>query len=88
MQDLGPNLTATVVTTGLLAFTTMGMRAFIRVTKRSWGIEDLVMSVACVCLARFLLGATSGMCSHRADTTPDFVHRHYHWLLLWHRCQR
>jgi len=47
-QDLGPNLTATVVTTGLLAFITMGLRVFTRITRKSWGIEDWVMLIGCV----------------------------------------
>jgi hypothetical protein len=47
-KDLGPNLSVTVVTIGLLAFITMGLRVYIRVTKRSWGLEDWTMSVGCV----------------------------------------
>lgn len=48
MQDLGPNLTATVLVTGLLAFITMGMRAYVRITKHNWALEDWVMAVGCV----------------------------------------
>ena len=47
-KDLGPNLTATVLTTGLLAFITMGMRTYVRITNRSWALEDWIMAVGCV----------------------------------------
>jgi hypothetical protein len=48
LKDLGPNLSVTVITLGLLAFITMGLRVYTRVTKRSWGLEDWIMSVGCV----------------------------------------
>jgi len=51
--DLGPNLTVAVLLTGMLAFLTMGMRAYIRITKRNWGTDDWIMSIGCVCALSF-----------------------------------
>lgn len=50
VKDLGPNLTAVVLVTGLFAFISMGLRTYVRVTKRSWGLEDWIMAVGCVSL--------------------------------------
>jgi hypothetical protein len=47
-KGLGPNLLVTVITIGLLAFITMGLRVYTRVTKRTWGLEDWIMSIGCV----------------------------------------
>ncbi|KAK1911692.1 hypothetical protein CFE70_010025 [Pyrenophora teres f. teres 0-1] len=46
--DLGPNLTAAVILTGTLAFLTMGMRVYTRITKRNWGTDDWIMSIGCI----------------------------------------
>ncbi|KAI5371997.1 hypothetical protein J4E82_009299 [Alternaria postmessia] len=59
-EDLGPNLTATVLTTGLLAFITMGMRTYVRITNRSWALEDWIMAVGCLPLMTLTIVTTIG----------------------------
>ncbi|KAF2651340.1 hypothetical protein K491DRAFT_607097 [Lophiostoma macrostomum CBS 122681] len=59
-EDLSPNLTATVVTTGLLAFMTMGLRVYTRVTRRNWGIEDWIMSIGCLPVLTLTIVTTIG----------------------------
>ncbi|KAL1799703.1 hypothetical protein ACET3X_000045 [Alternaria dauci] len=59
-EDLGPNLTATVLTTGLLAFITMGMRTYVRINNRSWALEDWIMAVGCVPLLTLTIVTTIG----------------------------
>ncbi|KAF7443893.1 hypothetical protein PtrM4_147040 [Pyrenophora tritici-repentis] len=46
--ELGPNLTAAVLLTGTLAFLTMGMRVYTRITKRNWGTDDWIMLFGCI----------------------------------------
>ncbi|KAL6151979.1 hypothetical protein ACJQWK_04843 [Exserohilum turcicum] len=41
-----------VIVTGLLAFSSMIMRAYVRITRRNWGIDDWNMAIAC-CLFVF-----------------------------------
>ncbi|KAI4927831.1 hypothetical protein J4E85_006343 [Alternaria conjuncta] len=59
-EDLGPNLTATVLVTGLLAFITMGMRVYVRITKHNWALEDWVMAVGCLPLMTLTIVTTIG----------------------------
>ncbi|KAH9880280.1 hypothetical protein IAQ61_000569 [Plenodomus lingam] len=58
--DLGPNLTATVLITGSLAFITMGLRVYTRITKRNWGTEDWVMLFGCLPLLTLTIVTTIG----------------------------
>lgn len=43
-QDLAPNLAATVIVLGILAFATFGLRVHTRITRRAWGHEDSMMA--------------------------------------------
>ncbi|PSN73325.1 hypothetical protein BS50DRAFT_653796 [Corynespora cassiicola Philippines] len=59
-EDLGPNLTATVITTGLIAFLTMGLRIYTRLTNRNWGLEDWVMLAGCLPMMTLTIVTTIG----------------------------
>ncbi|KAH9870913.1 hypothetical protein J1614_006485 [Plenodomus biglobosus] len=90
-EDLGPNLTATVLITGSLAFFTMGLRAYIRISKRNWGLEDWIMSIGCLPLLTLTISTTIG--SYEGIGAKDstfarpgnqkYVERAYFWFFLY-----
>jgi hypothetical protein len=47
-QDDAPHVAGTVITVTLLAYLTFGMRVYTRITRRSWGMEDWMMTLAAV----------------------------------------
>lgn len=47
-QDDAPHVAGTVITVTLLAYLTYGMRVYTRITRRSWGMEDWMMTLAAV----------------------------------------
>ncbi|KAF2635850.1 hypothetical protein P280DRAFT_553421 [Massarina eburnea CBS 473.64] len=90
-EDLGPNLTATVITTGLIAFITMSLRVYTRITTRSWGVEDSVMSVGCLPLLTLTIvtaiGSYYGIGARdstfaRPDNTK-YIETAYYWFFLY-----
>ncbi|KAF1955477.1 hypothetical protein CC80DRAFT_549159 [Byssothecium circinans] len=90
-EELGPNLTATVVTTGLIAFITMGLRVYTRLTTKSWGLEDWVMSVGCVPLLTLTIVTAIGSyygigAKDRTLARPGnekYVETAYYWFFLY-----
>ncbi|KAI0129103.1 hypothetical protein BJ170DRAFT_594920 [Xylariales sp. AK1849] len=44
--DDAPHVAGTVITITVLAYLTYGMRVYTRITRKSWGIEDWLMTVA------------------------------------------
>ncbi|KAF2792979.1 hypothetical protein K505DRAFT_306634 [Melanomma pulvis-pyrius CBS 109.77] len=90
-EDLGPNLTATVITTGLLAFITMGLRVYTRVTKRNWGVEDWVMSIGCLPLLVLTIVTTIGSyygigakdSTFKLPGNQKYVETAYFWFFLY-----
>ncbi|KAH8900972.1 hypothetical protein GQ53DRAFT_633272, partial [Thozetella sp. PMI_491] len=59
-QDLAPNLAGTVLTLGILAFLTHGLRVYTRVSRQCWGMEDWVMTVGTVPLFVLTVATTIG----------------------------
>ncbi|KAF2846667.1 hypothetical protein T440DRAFT_541093 [Plenodomus tracheiphilus IPT5] len=90
-EDLGPNLTATVLTTGSLAFITMGMRIYTRITKRNWGIEDWVMSAGCLPLLTLTIVTTIGSyygigakdATFAIPGNQKYMEKAYFWFFLY-----
>lgn len=84
-QDLGPRLTAMVIVTGLLAFSSMIMRAYVRITRRNWGIDDWNMAIACVSVQRDPLMPVE-LTRPATSLCPDWF-----WgrrIVLWYWCKR
>lgn len=50
IADDAPNLAGSVITLTILAFMTYGMRMYCRISRKSWGAEDWIMTVAVVCI--------------------------------------
>ncbi|KAF1947727.1 hypothetical protein EJ02DRAFT_449209 [Clathrospora elynae] len=90
-EDLGPNLMATVMATGMLAFTTMGLRVYTRITKRNWGIEDWIMSIGCLPMLVLSVVTVIGSCHGigAKDSTlarpgnQRYVESAYFWFFLY-----
>lgn len=49
-QDDAPPIAATVITITTLAYVTFGLRIYTRTTRKNWGREDYIMTVALVSL--------------------------------------
>lgn len=47
--DAAPGLAATTILLTTLALVTFGLRAYCRLSRRSWGPEDWIMTAALVC---------------------------------------
>lgn len=47
--DAAPGLAATTILLTTLALITFGLRAYCRLSRRSWGPEDWIMTAALVC---------------------------------------
>ncbi|KNG49338.1 hypothetical protein DDE82_008422 [Stemphylium lycopersici] len=90
-KDLGPNLTAVVLVTGLFAFISMGLRTYVRVTKRSWGLEDWIMAVGCLPLLTLTIVTTIGSyygigakdATFALPGNQKYVETAYFWFFLY-----
>lgn len=50
-QDNAPHLAGAVITLTTIAYLTYALRVYTRVTRKAWGPEDWLMTVALVCLS-------------------------------------
>jgi len=64
IADDAPNLAGSVIALTVLAFVTYGMRVYCRISRRSWGTEDWIMSVAVVCAICQCLGQSAADSNH------------------------
>ncbi|KAL3451122.1 hypothetical protein BJX65DRAFT_304527 [Aspergillus insuetus] len=66
--DHSPNVAGSVIFLSVLAFFTYALRVYCRVTRRSWSVEDWIMTVAlipfCVLVSGCLGGAFNGIGIH------------------------
>lgn len=46
--DAAPSLAGSTIMLTILAFMTYGLRVYCRLTRKSWGIEDWIMTIALV----------------------------------------
>jgi hypothetical protein len=47
--DNSPNVAGSVIMLTILAFVSYSLRAYCRITRRSWSTEDWIMTAALVC---------------------------------------
>ncbi|KOS36272.1 hypothetical protein ACN38_g13000 [Penicillium nordicum] len=58
--DAAPSLAGSAIMLTILAFMTYGLRVYCRLTRKSWGIEDWIMTVALVPFAVLAAGCIGG----------------------------
>ncbi|CAG8386141.1 unnamed protein product [Penicillium salamii] len=58
--DAAPSLAGSTIMLTILAFITYGLRVYCRVTRRSWGVEDWIMTGAMVPFAVLVAGCIGG----------------------------
>lgn len=64
IADDAPNLAGSVITLTILAFITYGMRMYCRISRKSWGAEDWIMTAAVVCVICQCLGQSAADSYH------------------------
>lgn len=69
--DAAPSVAGSTIMLTILAFLTYGLRVYCRVTRKSWGMEDWIMTAALVCSPALMA----------EYPTNDF--ERYHSLCLW-----
>ncbi|KAI1878428.1 hypothetical protein JX265_000360 [Neoarthrinium moseri] len=79
--DDAPHVAGTVITVTLLAFLTLGLRFYTRITRASWGKEDTLMAVAAVPFAVLsiacLVSSFNGVGIHEWRLQlPENIHYH------------
>jgi hypothetical protein len=52
LKDDAPRVAATVILLSILAYLTFGLRAYVRISRSAWGLEDWFMTIAMVGRAR------------------------------------
>ncbi|KAL4794508.1 hypothetical protein BDV19DRAFT_379431 [Aspergillus venezuelensis] len=66
--DASPNVAGSVIMLTVLAFISYGLRAYCRISRRSWSVEDWIMTIAlapfCVLVAGCIGGAFNGIGIH------------------------
>lgn len=68
IADNAPNLAGSVITLTILAFITYGMRMYCRISRKSWGAEDWIMTAAVVCVICQCLGQSAADSYHETGT--------------------
>ncbi|KAJ9490123.1 hypothetical protein VN97_g3154 [Penicillium thymicola] len=58
--DAAPSLAGSAIMLTILAFITYGLRVYCRLTRKSWGIEDWIMTIALVPFAVLAAGCIGG----------------------------
>ncbi|CAI7598138.1 unnamed protein product [Penicillium viridicatum] len=58
--DAAPSLAGSTIMLTIVAFMTFGLRVYCRLTRKSWGIEDWIMTIALVPFAVLVAGCIGG----------------------------